>query len=87
MLAGIAIIGLDHVPEDERGPPVRIAQLERALEPLLAFVGEHGQEPEQWHHGDCGQRCAMKGLGADRRGRRQRGVDGIHPALERHPPD
>ena len=47
VLAGVAVVGFDHVAEDEGGAAVGARELEHALEALVAFVGEHGEQPEQ----------------------------------------
>ena len=43
VLAGIAVVGLDHVAEDERGAAISARELEHALQALMALMGEHRQ--------------------------------------------
>ena len=43
VLAGIAVVGLDHVAEHERGAAVGARELEHALQALVALMGEHRQ--------------------------------------------
>jgi len=39
VLARIAVVGLDDVAEDERGPAVGVVQLEHRDQPLMALAG------------------------------------------------
>ena len=41
--AGVGVVGLDHVAEQQRRALVRLAQLERLVDARLALVREHGE--------------------------------------------
>ncbi len=47
MLRGVAVVGLDDVAENEGGAAVRARELEHALEPSPAFVGENREQREE----------------------------------------
>ncbi len=79
VLPGIAVVGLDHVAKQQRGPLVCVVELDQLLQAGTALLGELPQNPEQrcdqQHrpltlHWRCGERD-----GQPERGQRQ--VDGI----------
>ena len=80
VLAGVAVVGFDHVAEDERGAAVGARELEHALEAPAALPGEYGEQTEQRDHGYGGQRGPVDALGGEQAGRRQCRVDAVDPA-------
>ena len=67
VLAGVAVVGLDHVAEHERGAAVGARQLEHALQPLVALVREHREQAEQRHQRQGGDRGGVDVLADDER--------------------
>ena len=47
VLAGIAIVGGDHIAEQQRGAAIGVVELEQTSQPLTTLTGEHRQQPEQ----------------------------------------
>jgi hypothetical protein len=47
VLAGVAVIGLNHVAEHQRGPVVCVAELDQALKADAPFASEHRQQPDE----------------------------------------
>ena len=48
--AGVLVVRLEHVAEQERCAAVGAAELQRVLDPHLALAREHGDQPEQRNH-------------------------------------
>ena len=48
--ARVGVVGLDDVAEEERGAAVRVAELERVVDPAAPLAREGAQEPGEWEH-------------------------------------
>ena len=81
VLAGVAVVRLDDVPEHERGAAIGVVELEQALEALAALVREHReqgeQRNEQQHVGGMRRDLARDQVAHAG----ERGVDPVHPRL------
>ena len=85
VLAGVAVVGFDHVAEDESGAAVGARELEHALQAAAPLPGEHGQQAEQRHHGQRGHSGVWwMASAASRPGGGQRRVDAVDPDSSRN---
>ena len=50
MRARVGVVGLDDVPEQERGAAVRMAELERVIDAAAPLAREGAQEPDEREH-------------------------------------
>src|SRR5919108_4230478 len=80
--AGVRVVGLDDVSEQERRAAVGMAELERLVDPHLTLAGEDGEQADER---DAEQRCPDAMDGRERgANRRERGVDRVD---HRHEPE
>ena len=73
MRARVGVVGLDDVPEQERGAAVRMAELERMIDPAAPLARKGAQQPgEREHEQECGGMVdrRQRGEQPDRRERR-----------------
>ena len=77
MRAGVVVVCLDHVTEQEHGAAIGVAKLELRVDPHPPLAGEERQEPDQRQ----GQRDAERRLDRRERDRephgRETGVDQV----------
>ena len=73
MAAGVRVVGLDHVAEQERRSAVGVAELERVVDPDPALPCEQLEQPDQRHDreegvaGEAGRVAASRPTGASAR--------------------
>ena len=77
--AGVRVVGLDHVAEQEHGAAVGVAQLELGIDPHAALPREHREQADQ-RKGEHDREGRVHGR--ERNGepdRREARVDGVNP--------
>ncbi len=84
VLTGVAVVCLDHVAQDQGGAAVGARELEHALQPPAALVGEGGEQAEQRDHGHRGERRLVDTFGRQQPRRGQRRIDGVDPVRADH---
>ena len=77
VLAGVGVVGLDHVAEQQRGAAVGAGQLDRLLDARGALAGEDREQPGERDHEEHGVRLVGGGEGRQQADREEQGVDAV----------
>ena len=77
VLAGVGVVGLDHVAEQQRGAAVGAGQLDRLLDARGALAGEDREQPGERDHEQHGVRLIGGGEGRQQADREEQGVDAV----------
>src|SRR5207249_6689098 len=88
--AGVSVVSLDDVAEQESGPSVRVSELELVVDANAALAREHGEERDQRERQENAPRRRLRREGdgeADRSQARVDRVDGRHRAQLHGRPD